>query len=83
MEGIEKIKEAFAGIIERLNRIAKTISKIFKPLLDKIYRESKDSKKKNGGKDPFRCRKMSKNKLKKYNYIPVNQKKRPNQRRNI
>lgn len=83
MEGIEKIKEAFAVIIERLNRIVKTISKIFKPLFDKIYRESKDSKKKNDGKDPFRCRKMSKNKLKKYNYIPVNQKKRPNQRRNI
>ena len=83
MEGIEKIKEAFAGIIERLNRIVKTISKFFKPLLDKIWKECKGSKKKNGGRDPFRCRKMSKNKLKKYNYIPVNQKKRPNQRRNI
>lgn len=83
MEGIEKIKEAFEVVAKRLREVVRTFSKLLHRLFDKIYRESKDSKKKNGGKDPFRCRKMSKNKLKKYNYIPVNQKKRPNQRRNI
>lgn len=83
MEGVEKLKEAFAEIIERLNKIVKSISKIFKPLLGKIWRESKGSKKKNGCRDPFRRQKVSKNKLKKYNYISVNRKKRPNQRRNI
>lgn len=83
MEGIEKLKEAFNEMIERLNKIVKSISKIFKPLLSKIWRESNGSKKKNGGRDPFRRKRRHKNRLKKYNYIPVNRKKRPNQRRNI
>lgn len=46
MEGIEKIKEAFAGIIERLNRIVKTISKIFKPLWIKSGRWQKVQRRK-------------------------------------
>lgn len=83
MEGIEKLKEVVGNIVKRLREVVSTFSKWFHQFLDKIYQESNGSKKKNGGRDPFRCRKRGKNRLKKYNYIPVNRKKRPNQRRNI
>ena len=83
MEGIEKIKEAFEIVAKRLREVVKTFSEWFHQLLDKIHQESNGSKKKNGCRYPFRRRKMGKNRLKKYNYIPVNKKKRPNQRRNI
>lgn len=83
MEGIEKIKEAFEIVVKRLREVVKTFSKWFHQFLDKIHQGSNGSKKKNGGRDPFRRKRRHKNRLKKYNYIPVNRKKRPNQRRNI